>query len=714
MTDLRDVVWPASRAVEALEAAARRAGLPVSPSGEIAPVWGASELAPAAFDEWVSASARWLGIEAEPVLIEYAEVEAFLRGAAPALVRVAPKGDVLVVMGRRGNRIEVLTPHLRLERVRLAELRNAVCAVLEEQAVPVTQSWLESLQLEPSTTRTMRDAFLREFLAKLPVARCYLLRVPAGASFLSQLRFEHVIRLMASAIFVHACQYGLMLGAWYTLGTGAFSGWIQRDWLIAWALLLLSAVPLQAAAAWLQAKMLVRLGTLLKRRLLTGTIRVEPDELRKEGAGQLLGRALASSSLETLAIGVGLTSVLALIEFVILAVVLAAGPGGLLQTAAFLAWAGLTLALGWQSYRAAQRFNRQRRDMTSDLVENMIGHRTRLAQQKPARWHDGEDEALDRYLRTSEQVDVKDAQVRLMPASWYVVGACTLLPTLLEIGNAASSLAIAVGGMLLGGGALARLSSGMEQLASAASVWSEVKPLYAAAATPQVQPSPVFVASHLLEADQAAVDERGAELPLIDASDLVFGYPARPQPVLRGGSLRVELGDRILLEGPSGGGKSTLVSILSGLRRPQSGLLLLEGLDWQTVGPEGWRRRIAAAPQYHENHVFTETFLFNLLIGRRWPPTEADIVEAEEVCEALGLGDVLRRMPSGMMQTIGESGWRLSHGEQSRLFIARALLQNAKVIVLDESFAALDPKTVEQCLACVFERAPALLVVAHP
>jgi ATP-binding cassette subfamily B protein len=71
-------------------------------------------------------------------------------------------------------------------------------------------------------------------------------------------------------------------------------------------------------------------------------------------------------------------------------------------------------------------------------------------------------------------------------------------------------------------------------------------------------------------------------------------------------------------------------------------------------------------------------------------------------------------MPGGLMQMVGETGWQLSHGERSRLFIARALLQNAEMIVLDESFAALDPKSLETALSCVLARAPALLVIAHP
>jgi ABC-type multidrug transport system fused ATPase/permease subunit len=71
-------------------------------------------------------------------------------------------------------------------------------------------------------------------------------------------------------------------------------------------------------------------------------------------------------------------------------------------------------------------------------------------------------------------------------------------------------------------------------------------------------------------------------------------------------------------------------------------------------------------------------------------------------------------MPAGMLQLVGETGWQLSHGERSRLYIARALLQNAALVVLDESFAALDPETLGQALRCVLDRASTVLVIAHP
>jgi ATP-binding cassette, subfamily B, bacterial len=243
----------------------------------------------------------------------------------------------------------------------------------------------------------------------------------------------------------------------------------------------------------------------------------------------------------------------------------------------------------------------------------------------------------------------------------------------------------------------------------AAIAWKEVALFFHAVVRPQVSGAPAFA---LALSPHSREGEDGQ--PILDAHDLVFRYRERGEPILRACSLQICVGDRILLEGPSGGGKSTLASLLAGLRSPQSGLLLLQGIDWQTLGSEGWRQRVAGAPQFHENHVFTGTFAFNLLIGRRWPPQPEDLQQAETLCRELGLGDLLDRMPAGLQQMVGETGWQLSHGERSRLYIARALLQNTDLVVLDESLAALDPKTFHQSLLCVLERASTLLVIAHP
>jgi ATP-binding cassette subfamily B protein len=109
--------------------------------------------------------------------------------------------------------------------------------------------------------------------------------------------------------------------------------------------------------------------------------------------------------------------------------------------------------------------------------------------------------------------------------------------------------------------------------------------------------------------------------PLLDGRGLVFRHRGRETPVLRAVDLCVRAGDRLLLQGASGGGKSTLAALLAGARRPEAGLLLLHGLDRQTLGGDGWRRRVVLVPQFHDNHVFLGTLAFNLFPPCHTPRT---------------------------------------------------------------------------------------------
>jgi ATP-binding cassette subfamily B protein len=246
-------------------------------------------------------------------------------------------------------------------------------------------------------------------------------------------------------------------------------------------------------------------------------------------------------------------------------------------------------------------------------------------------------------------------------------------------------------------------------MAAAAVAWEQLAPLFRAAGRAHSTASPIYA----LAGGGGDGPEDGGDAA-IDARDLLYRYREGGDPVLRGVTLEIRRGDHVLIEGPSGGGKSTLASLLAGLRQPTSGLLLLGGLDRPSLGLESWRRRVASAPQFHENHVLTTTLSFNLLFGRDWPATNEDLVEAEEVCRELALGPLLDRMPSGILQMIGETGWQLSHGERSRIYIARALLQKSEIVILDESFAALDPETLRQSFDCVMRRANTLILIAHP
>jgi ATP-binding cassette subfamily B protein len=264
-----------------------------------------------------------------------------------------------------------------------------------------------------------------------------------------------------------------------------------------------------------------------------------------------------------------------------------------------------------------------------------------------------------------------------------------------------------VGVVLLAFRAFRSLVEGLDRLTAAVIAWERVKLFWQAAARRQPIGQPGLTV-------RPTLGQPRDRSTLLDARDLVYRYSDRSEAVLQGAALRVCAGDRLLLEGPSGGGKSTLAALLAGCRLPDAGLLLLAGLDRETLGAEAWRRRVVLAPQFHENYVFMGTFAFNALMGRGWPPQEADLEEADRICRALELGPLLDRMPAGLQQQVGETGWQLSHGEKSRLYIARALLQRADLVILDESFAALDPHTLQKTLALVLEWAPTVLVIAHP
>jgi ATP-binding cassette subfamily B protein len=370
-----------------------------------------------------------------------------------------------------------------------------------------------------------------------------------------------------------------------------------------------------------------------------------------------------------------------------------------------MTWVALALLISWWYLRRGRYWTEMRLTMTNDLIERMVGHRTRLAQEARESWHEGEDQMAERYLERSAAMDRAATIHAGVARGWLLIGVAGLVPVFIAGGASPAAIAISLGGILLASRALMKLIQSMSSLASAAIAWRQAAPLFRAA-TREESEAPAAA----LELDRC---DPSAGQTVLEAHDVGFRYQGRGEAVLRGCNLRIRVGDRLLLRGASGGGKSTFASLLTGLRSPDSGLLLLGGLDQRTLGSHAWRKRVVAAPQFHENHVITGTFAFNLLMGRRWPPTEEDVKEADAVCRNLQLGDLLDRMPAGMFQMVGETGWQLSHGERSRLYMARALLQGAEVVILDESFGALDPETLRQCLRYALDYSPTLLVIAH-
>lgn len=728
--DMTALFWSPSQLGSGIEALARRSKLEPSsvpvppPPSSLAAMENASAsrdlLSHDSLNQWIESAANWLGVEAEPSAMPYEGLERLLENAGPAVLQVPGNGPLRFLLllprasfSRRRGRIAVLAPDLRTVSLRIDAARALLCSALEETVAPEVDRLLSEAGIADARRRAARAALLLERLRTKEVGGCWLLRQSPGAGFWSQAKRLHLPRRLGTLLVAFAAEYFLLIISWWLIGQAALSGHLDHGWLIAWALLLLTLVPCRVWSTWLQGVLAVNGGIIFKQRLLFGVLHLKPEEIRHKGVGQFLGEVMESEAVELLALLVGFQGLTAGMELIAAEIVLSQGVGRGLELILLPLWLALTLLMGVRYFRQRQRWTETRLSMTNDLTERMIGNRTRLAQEAREHWHDDEDQDLARYLEMSEGMDGAAALLTaIAPRGWLLVGMLGLTSAFVASQGLNITLAISLGGILLAYRALKRLSSGIISMADAAIAWQQVSPLFQAAGRKQLQGSPAVA---LTPAPRNVVPDGENGAPAVmEAHDLVFRYQDRGEPVLRGCNLTVRRGDRLLLEGASGGGKSTLASLLVGLRVPQSGLLLLHGLDRQTLGDEGWRQRIVSAPQFHENHVLSETFAFNLLMGRRWPPHEEDMVEASAVCRELGLDPLLKRMPAGMLQMVGETGWQLSHGERSRVYIARALLQGSEIVIFDESFAALDPENVKLALGCVLRRARTLLVIAHP
>jgi ATP-binding cassette subfamily B protein len=656
---------------------------------------------------WLEHHAAELGLELESIQVELGELERNLPQLGPALLLVGDGDERRVLVLERGGRthVRVLGPDLNRHRLAVDELARHLVEPIVAPLRAGCEAILNSAKIPASRRERARDALLRRRAAISPIEGIWQLRLPPDAPLARQLRGEKVPRSLALTIVAHLAHHALLLVAWWLIGRGILQGRSDFGWLLAWALVLLSIVPLRALQGWQAGVAALRIGAVLKRRLLAGVLALDPDDLRSHGIGRLLALVIESEAVESLAISTGLIGATAIIDLAMATWVLTRGAGGGLLAILLLAWLAVITFLAWHYTRRRIGWARARLTMTHALVERMVGHTTRLAQEPVERWHDREDAATSGYLARSRLMDRLGASLDVLaPRGWTLLAVLGMWPVLVLETPTTTTLALAFGGVLLGQAAFASLAGGLSALADLLIAMREVGPL-------------VDAATHTegMRARHVRVDPpQRTAAPIIEVRELVYRHSRREQPVLRGVELRIGAGERILLEGPSGGGKSTLAALLTGLRRPAAGLLLLDGLDRPSLGELGWRERVAAAPQFHENHVLTNTFAFNLLMGRQWPPRNEDLELAIAVCEQLGLGPLLERMPAGMQQNVGESGWQLSHGERSRLFLARALLQGAELVILDESLAALDPDNQALALQCAWDRAGTLLVIAHP
>ena len=180
-------------------------------------------------------------------------------------------------------------------------------------------------------------------------------------------------------------------------------------------------------------------------------------------------------------------------------------------------------------------------------------------------------------------------------------------------------------------------------------------------------------------------------------------------PVLEGASLRLEPGCRVALIGESGAGKTTVTNLLLRFLDPEQGRVTIGGRDLRELAQEDVRRAIAVAGQ--DAHLFSTGIRENVRLAR----TDATDAELERVLRLVGLWDWVETLPDGLDTLVGEQGRALSGGQRQRLCVARALLAEPQLLVLDEPTAHLDPPAAEALVRDAFAAAgdASVMLITH-
>lgn len=196
----------------------------------------------------------------------------------------------------------------------------------------------------------------------------------------------------------------------------------------------------------------------------------------------------------------------------------------------------------------------------------------------------------------------------------------------------------------------------------------------------------------------------------VTVSDVYYTYPGAESPSLSGLSIMVRRGEAVGLIGPSGSGKSTLVDVFLGLLSPDTGEVLLDGVDIRK-DMRLWQDQIGYVPQFI--YLTDDSIRRNVAFGI--PADQVDEDAVQRAIRAAQLDEFVDSLPEGLGTVVGERGVRLSGGQRQRIGIARALYHDPAVLVLDEATSALDMGTEREVMKAVIalQSSKTVLIVAH-
>lgn len=193
--------------------------------------------------------------------------------------------------------------------------------------------------------------------------------------------------------------------------------------------------------------------------------------------------------------------------------------------------------------------------------------------------------------------------------------------------------------------------------------------------------------------------------------NVTFRYPGQTSNTLNRLTMTVEPGDRVGIIGSVGSGKTTIQRLVTNLYQPSDGSIEMDGVDVRQIEPRDLRRNVGVAQQ--DAYIFIGTVRDNIVLGHESVPEEA-VLRAAELS---GITEFMRGSPKGLDSPVGERGALLSGGQRQAIAIARALLYDPPILILDEPTASIDPKSekiLHQRLAAICEGKTVLLITHRP
>jgi len=194
--------------------------------------------------------------------------------------------------------------------------------------------------------------------------------------------------------------------------------------------------------------------------------------------------------------------------------------------------------------------------------------------------------------------------------------------------------------------------------------------------------------------------------------EITFSYPGTRKPVIENLNIKINSNTSVAFVGKTGVGKTTIADIILGLLRPDSGRILVDGVEITDDNLPGWQKTLGYIPQ--DIYLLDDTVTRNIAFGV--PDEEIDINIVKDAAQVANIHNfVTEELPDGYQTVVGERGVRLSGGQRQRIGIARALYHNPRVLVLDEATSALDGVTEKEVFKAInnISRTRTIIIIAH-